>query len=103
MPDYPAKADRRQINMTVSAKVHAKMIEQSAKRGMSVTAYAALLFEAAYAAQFSETGDRTLDATVTAALILQGSGMDTEAIARALKCSEATVERIAVAFQKVAA
>lgn len=103
MAYYPAKADRRQVNINVSAKVHSRCVEEAAKRNTSVSGYVSMLFDAAYAASVKETGDRTLDATVAASLILYGAGMDTEAIARALKISEATVERIIIALPKVAA
>lgn len=102
MTDYPAKADRRQLNISVPAKVHTRCVAEAAKRGMPVSAYATMLFNAAYSASVQETGDRTLDATVAAALILHGAGLDAEEISRALKCSMQTAVNIIAAFKEAA-
>lgn len=103
MTDYPAKADKRQINLSVPAKVHTRCVAEAAKRGVPVSTYATTLFMAAYSASCQETGDRTLDATVAATLILSSAGLDAEDIARALKCSVNTAVNIIDAFRKEAA
>jgi hypothetical protein len=96
---YPAPQARRTVTVDIPAKMHSGMQAAATARGISTTAYARTLLEAAYSASLTETGDRSLDATVSAALILYGSGMDTEAIGRALKCQEHTVEAIIHTFQ----
>lgn len=87
-----------QINFKIDDKVKERLAVAAKAAGMSPTMYAKMLFEAAYAARHGATGDRDLDATVAAALILSGAELDSDEIARALKCSEETVTRIKSAW-----
>lgn len=99
MADYPAAGrETRQINIKVSERVFAQLQKAGETAGMSATAYGKVLFDAAYSARCKPTGDLDLDAQVSAALILHGSGMDFETISRALHCSEERVERIVGAW-----
>jgi hypothetical protein len=91
-------AERFQINFSVSKPVFDRLAKEAANHNIARGGYAKVLFNAAYSARFGETGDQTLDATVAAALLLHGAGLDASRIALALKCSEETVSRIVVAF-----
>lgn len=88
------------VTFRIPADMARKLAADAHKRGMNMSAFARVLLEAAWSARSAETGDRDLDATVAAALLLAAGGLDTERIARALKCSEAVVVRIVRAWAK---
>lgn len=90
---------RRQINITVDDVVYGNLMRMAKERGYPVSTYTKMLLDAAYSARCGQPTDRDLDATVAAALILQAGGMDTDAVARALRITEATAERIFVAWR----
>lgn len=89
---------KAQINILVPARLYQRLGEEAQARGYSRSSYAGLLLGAAWAARHGETGDRDLDAMVSAALLLTGAGLDVEAVSRALKCPEETVEKIVGAW-----
>lgn len=91
---------KRQINMLVEVAVYDGLSRMARERGYPVSTFAKLLLDAAYSARCGQPTDRDLDATVAAALILQAGGMDTDAVARALRISEATAERIFAAWRE---
>lgn len=96
---------RRKVEFTLPEPL-ARKIEAAAKeKGQTFPAYCRILMEAAWSARCAPTGDRDLDATVSAVLILHGSGMDFDAIGRALKVDDAVVDKIVgawFAFQEAA-
>lgn len=91
---------RRQLNIGIDELVFERLTKMANAAGMPVSSYARVLFEAAYSARCAETGDRDLDATVAAALILSGSDLDTEQVARALKAPEVVIVRILDAWRE---
>lgn len=90
----------RQINITVNDKVYDKVAAMARERGFSTTAYAQILFDAAYAARAWKSGDAHLDALVGCAIVLWGAKKDTAMIAAALKLQESTVTRIVSAWRR---
>lgn len=90
---------RKQLNIAIDPKVHDRLQAMANAAGMSLSTYARTLLEAAYSARCGATGDRDLDATVAAALILSGADLDTDEVARALKTNEAVVVRILDAWR----
>lgn len=91
---------RKQLNLSIDQRVFERLTAMANAAGVPLTTYARTLFEAAYSARCGATGDRDLDATVAAALILSGSNLDTEEVARALKTSEPVVIRILDAWRE---
>jgi hypothetical protein len=89
-----------QLNIKVDDKVLENLGKMARAASMPPSTYARVLFDAAYAARCGKSPDEDLNATVAAALILSGAELDSAAIARALKCSEATVVRISQAWRK---
>lgn len=94
-----AVAGKKQINILIDEIVHTRIAAAAKTANMPVATYAKVLFEAAYSARCSETGDRDLDASVAGALILSGAELDSDQISRALKISEATVDKILQAWR----
>lgn len=66
------------------------------KHGYRATSYAKMLFEAAFASRVATQPDRDLGATV----LLNAARIDPEAIARAVRLSEATVVQIIDAWRR---
>lgn len=95
----PAAGKDGQLTIRVSARTVARLRDQATKRGVTTTDFATQFFEAAYAARCGETGDRDLDATVAATLLLTGK-LDTDQIARALRTNEVVVARIRKAWER---
>lgn len=89
-----------QVNITVDDRALARLDRMAKERGYSRSAYAKLLFDAAYSARCGKSGDAELEAIVAGALLLSGADFDSAAIATTLKCSEATVVRIQQAWRK---
>lgn len=84
-----------QVNFNVSAKAGETLEREAGARGYSRTAYAAMLFEAAFAARFGrENTDFELKAVIEMVLVLWGSKKETATIAAAVGLSEPSVERI---------
>lgn len=92
-------AARKQINMSVDPRVHAKLQILANGAGMSLTSYATLLLEAAYAARCGETGDIALDTAVGRVALLFGTRLDVDSIRQATGLSETFVSRTVEAWQ----
>jgi hypothetical protein len=75
---------RRQISISVSEKVHERLATLATAAGMSVTAYANILFDAAYAARVGTSMDRSIDTSVSRVVVLWGTGMDAAEIAKVI-------------------
>lgn len=90
----------RQINITVDDRVYDKLSTTARDRGYSVSGYAKMLFDAAYAARSGKSGDLELDALVGCVMVLSGAQKDVGVIAAALKLQERTVTRIMSAWGK---
>jgi hypothetical protein len=90
----------RQINFSVDDRVYSKLEKMAAEKSMATSRYAAVLFEAAYAARcgFAQ-GDVELEAAVARSVLLGAAGSDTATIAKAVGLSEATVDRIRHAWR----
>lgn len=87
--------ERRQIGISVSPKVYERIHQMAKSAGMTGTAYANLLFDAAYSARCKPTGDLDLDAAVARVVVLWGANrFDAPAIAAHVGLSETTVTRI---------
>lgn len=102
---YRAAPIHVKISFGVDARVHHTLQKRAAEEGRSVSDYARLLFEAAYAARvFRQRGetpaDRELDLEVIAVFAL--ADCETEYVAQATGLSQATVERIREGFAIVA-
>ena len=90
---------RKQVNLSIDPKVHAKLQTMANVAGMSLSAYATLLFEATYAARCKETGDIDLDMAVGRVALLFGSGFNAISIRKATGLSETFVARAVDAWQ----
>lgn len=90
----------RQINISVDDRVHDKLGAMARERGYSLSAYAKMLFDAAYAARSGKSGDLELDALVGCVLVLSAAKKDIGVIAAALKLQDRTVTRIISTFRK---
>lgn len=91
---------RRQINFDVDERVYATLEKHAAKHGYRATAYAKMLFEAAFASRCGVSVDAALDDQVAAAIVLHGARQDTATIAKAVRLSEPTVIRIIAAWRR---
>lgn len=91
---------RHQVNIDLDEKVYEKLTAMARERGYSTTAYAKILFDAAYAARHGKSGDIELDALVGCVVVLWGAQKDTATIAAALKLQESTVSRIVSAWRR---
>lgn len=92
------------INLRVHPKVHHRLREMGKERGYTPTAYAHLLFEAAFAARVGQekdapVTDAELDEQVRLVFACAGQG-NTSAIARATGLPEARVVRILDAWRE---
>ena len=87
------------ISFDISDKVAAQLSEHAKKHGYSRTAYAQMLFDAAYAARFGFHDDRDLKSKVELVLVLHAARLDSQVIAQAVGLSESTVERIKNAWR----
>jgi hypothetical protein len=90
----------RQVNFSVDDRVFATLEKQGAKHGYKPTAYAKMLFEAAFASRLGVQPDVDLDDQVAAAIALHGARNDTATIAKAVRLSEPTVIRIIDAWRR---
>ncbi len=88
-----------QITFNVCDKVFLRLEQEAKARGYSRSAYAAMLFEAAYAARCGATDDLSLRAKVEMVLVLWGAKTETAAIAAAVGLTESTVEKIMKAWR----
>lgn len=84
----------RQVNFPVDDRIYATLEKQGVKHGYKPTAYAKMLFEAAFASRCGVQPDADLDDQVAAAIVLHGARHDSAAIAKAVRLSEPTVIRI---------
>jgi hypothetical protein len=89
----------RQVNFQVEDRVYVKLLELGQEQRLTATAYAKVLFEAAYSARWHKSGDIELEAKVGCALVLHAARRDTTEIAQALGLSESTVVRIIDAYR----
>lgn len=99
-----AAAPRRQINMNVAPKVYDNLVLRAKAKGMSVTGYCQLLFEAAYAARIERerdnpASDAELDEMVRAVFCLAGE-FDATAIAKALGVKKSFVDNVLAGWKK---
>jgi hypothetical protein len=90
----------RQVNFSVDDRVFATLEKHGAKHGYKATAYAKVLFEAAFASRVGVQPDADLDDQVAAAIVLHGARQDTATIAKAVRLSEPTVIRIIDAWRR---
>lgn len=84
----------RQVNFSVEDRIFATLEKQGEKHGYKPTAYAKMLFEAAFASRVGVQPDADLDDQVAAAIVLHGAKNDSAAIAKAVRLTEPTVIRI---------
>jgi hypothetical protein len=84
----------RQINFSVDDRVADWLEKQGLKHGYKPTAYAKVLFEAAYASRVGVQPDAELDDQVAAAIVLHGARQDSARIAKIVRLSESTVVSI---------
>ncbi|MEP9389626.1 hypothetical protein [Mesorhizobium sp. KR9-304] len=95
---------RCQIYMQVDPKVHENLARRAKAKGMSVTGYAQLLFEAAYAARIERerenpASDAELDRQVRAVFCLAGE-FDAATIAKALGVPKTFVDKVLAGWTK---
>lgn len=91
----------KQLNFQVDDRVYIRLASLAREKGEAVTRYARMLFEAAYAARFNNSGDRHLDAIVGATAVLYfADRKDTATIALAVGVSEQAVLRIVKAWRE---
>jgi hypothetical protein len=90
----------RQVNFSVEDRVYATLEKQAAKLGYRATAYAKMLFEAAFASRCGVAFDADLDTQIAAAIVLHGARNDTATIAKAVRLSEPTVIRVIDAWRR---
>lgn len=86
------------LTIKLAPRVHQRLFEEAKPRGYTPTAFAQLLFDAAFSARMHQVrempiGDAELDEMVRATLCLAGD-FSTEAIAKRLGIPEQLVERI---------
>lgn len=84
----------RQINFSVDDRIFAVLEKRGAEHGYKPTAYAKMLFEAAFASRVGVQPDADLDEQIAAAIVLYGAKQDSATIAKAVRLSEPTVIRI---------
>jgi hypothetical protein len=84
----------RQVNFSVDDRIFATLEKHGAKHGYKTTAYAKMLFEAAFASRCGVQPDAVLDDQIAAAIVLYGARHDSATIAKAVRLSEPTVIRI---------
>jgi hypothetical protein len=92
---------RKVITIDVPAVMFEGMVAKAKEAGLRPSQYAAMLFEAAYAARVGKIEDRDLDATIGIIMVLSVN-CPTVQIARALKISEDLVVRIIAAWREMA-
>ncbi|CUA90873.1 hypothetical protein IMF23_00140 [Chelatococcus daeguensis] len=97
----PGLIERRQITITVSRIMYDRLGEMAKEAGLSRTAYAERLFEAAYTARCKETGDLQLDRMCAAVALLWAKDWNTAEIGLALKVDETTVLRMLETFRRM--
>lgn len=68
-------AESQQVILSISEPVFTKLQAFAKDVGVPTSAYAKMLFEAAYAARCAPTGDAALDASVARVLLLHRRGM----------------------------
>lgn len=83
-----------QINISLDPRVFERMGQEAAKAGLSRTAYAATLLNAAWAARFGKSMDPELDRVVSGVLLLNGIGYDAAKAAETLRVEPQVVEKI---------
>jgi hypothetical protein len=84
----------RQVNFSVDDRVYATLEKHADKHGYRATAYAKMLFEAAFASRCGVAFDADLDEKIAVAIVLHGAKKDTATIASVVRLSEPTVIRI---------
>jgi 2-hydroxychromene-2-carboxylate isomerase len=84
----------RQVNFSIEDRVFVTLEKYGAKKGYKATAFAKLLFEAAFASCVGVQPDDDIDVQVAAAIVLHGAKQDSAAIAKTIGLSEASVCRI---------
>lgn len=90
----------RQVNFSVDDRVYATLEKHATKLGYKATAYAKMLFEAAFASRCGVAFDADLDTQIAAAIVLHGARNDTATIAKAVRLSEPTVIRVIDAWRR---
>lgn len=94
----------KQVNFRVSAKVHENLARRAQAKGMSVAAYAQLLFEAAYAARIDRErenpcSDAELDQMVRA-VFCQAGEFDAATIAKGLGVPKTFVDKVLAGWKQ---
>ncbi len=99
-----AEAASQQINFRVTPLVHRNIKARADKAGLSIGAYARLLFEAAYAARIErERGNPASDAELdqmVRAVFCQAGEFDTATIAKGLGVSKAFVDKVVAGWKQ---
>jgi hypothetical protein len=90
----------RQVNFSVDDRIFATLEKQGASHGYKATAYAKMLFEAAFASRCGVQPDADLDDQVAAAIVLHGAKQDSATIAKVVRLTEPTVIRIIDAWRR---
>jgi hypothetical protein len=88
------------VNMHLPEPLVKRVREEARKAGLSVSAYAATLFQAAWAARFGKSGDPELDRIVAGTLLLHGVGLDNGRIAETLCIEPHIIDRIVQTWTK---
>jgi hypothetical protein len=92
---------QRQINMSVSPVVYARLEQMAKVANMPTGTYARVLLEAAYSARVKPpTGDLDLDKAVARVALLFGTKFDTATIAETLDVPERLVAKILAAWRE---
>lgn len=90
----------RQVNFSVEDRVYATLEKHAGQHGHKATAYAKMLFEAAFASRVGAQPNADLDAQIAAAIVLHGARQDSATIAKVVRLSEASVIKIIDAWRR---
>lgn len=90
----------RQVNFSVDDRVYSALEKRGREHGYKPVAYAKMLFEAAFACRVGVSSDADLDAHISAVIVLHGAKLDTAAISKVVRLSEATVVKVIDAWRQ---